>query len=663
MKPLKGLKSKLAGERRTEEGRLKSDAEFVAQTGPVGGVNFDHDKYIRTGSGYEMCLYIHGFPKKVGCHWLSMLTNIDDTVCVIDISSTDTLEVKKNLQKSLEEQDSRYRTAKTNAEKIEAELRYYEADEMYREISSFGQVMKAVLCRLYVPAKSLYELDTTAGQIIKDLQGSFKAAVCLNETKEDYRNVFLSYSQQQQSIHGRKGQEILPKVLAAGNPFHYSALLDPCGAYFGKTSTGGAVLLDIFRKTNRRLSYDFLAVGKKGSGKSTLLKKIIEDRAIRGDFIRVFDVEGEFTLLTERLGGKVIYLDGSSDRIINILQVLGNDDSTDLDDEEKPEMQSQQIAFDNHMSKVTTIYNYFKNGEAAENELLILKQLLRLLYMQFGICDRKGVVTADLAELTPQQYPIFEDLLALTKYTIDNYEQFKEQVFQATQIRENKKPILEDIELKINDICTTYGRIFNGHTTIDDFYHEKVVCFNIKNLIAKEHAIFDAQLFNALSVCFDNAVASGTTMKNLVREKKIRPEDVTYTSIIIDEAPEMINAGKPAGLNEVDRIMRRGRKYFTGIGLAGQTIRYFVPDGSGSEAVNKLKSIFDLTTYKFMMQQDSESLPKISEIFHSTFSDNEINAIPTFDQGECILSISGDSNINFKAWISDEEKYYFDGSI
>ena len=156
--------------------------------------------------------------------------------------------------------------------------------------------------------KTLYEIDTKAAQIVKDLQGSFKASACLNETKEDYRNVFLSYSQQQQSIHGRKGQEILPRVLAAGNPFHYSALLDPFGAYFGKTSTGGTVLLDIFRKTNRRLSYDFLAVGKKGSGKSTLLKKIIEDRAIRGDFIRVFDVEGEFTMLTERLGGKVIYL-------------------------------------------------------------------------------------------------------------------------------------------------------------------------------------------------------------------------------------------------------------------------------------------------------------------------------------------------------------------
>lgn len=656
-------KLKIRRKKRTAEDQLKADAAFVAQTGPVGGVNFDHDKYVRTGSGYEMCLYIHGYPQKVGTHWLTMLTNIEDTVCVIDISSTDTLEVKKNLQKSLEEQDSRYRTARTNAEKIEAELRYYEADEMYREISSFGQVMKVIVCRVYVPEKTLYEIDTKAAQIVKDLQGSFKASACLNETKEDYRNVFLSYSQQQQSIHGRKGQEILPRVLAAGNPFHYSALLDPFGAYFGKTSTGGAVLLDIFRKTNRRLSYDFLAVGKKGSGKSTLLKKIIEDRAIRGDFIRVFDVEGEFTMLTERLGGKVIYLDGSSNKIINILQVLANDNSTDLDDEAEAETHGQQIAFDNHMSKVTTIYNYFKNGAASENELLILKQLLRLLYMQFGICDQKGVVTADLSRLTPQQYPIFEDLLALTKYTIDNYEKFKDKVFQATQIRENKKPILEDIELKVNDICTTYGRIFNGHTTIDDFYHEKVVCFNIKNLIAKEHAIFDAQLFNALSVCFDNAVAAGTAMKNLVREKKIRPEDITYTSIIIDEAPEMINAGKPAGLNEVDRIMRRGRKYFTGIGLAGQTIRYFVPDGSDSEAVNKLKSIFDLTTYKFMMQQDSESIPKLSEIFHSTFSDNEINAIPTFDQGECILSISGDSNINFKAWISDEEKYYFDGSI
>ena len=81
--------------------------------------------------------------------------------------------------------------------------------------------------------------------------------------------------------------------------------------YFGTTKTGGAVFFDLFRKTEIRLSYDFIAVGKKRSGKSTTLKKLMLDRAIRGDLVRVFDKEGEFVQLTEWLGGTTISMDGN----------------------------------------------------------------------------------------------------------------------------------------------------------------------------------------------------------------------------------------------------------------------------------------------------------------------------------------------------------------
>ena len=87
----------------------------------------------------------------------------------------------------------------------------------------------------------------------------------------------------------------------------------------------------------------------------TTLKKILLDRAIRGDIIRIFDVNGEFTMLTEKLGGTIIYLDGQSGNIINILQILPNDEN-------------QAIAFENHMSKVGVIYTYLKGGEVSENE-------------------------------------------------------------------------------------------------------------------------------------------------------------------------------------------------------------------------------------------------------------------------------------------------------
>lgn len=281
--------------------------------------------------------------------------------------------------------------------------------------------------------------------------------------------------------------------------------------------------------------------------------------------------------------------------------------------------------------------------------------------MKCGICNQNGELIRDLKEMQPEDFPILSDLLALTTYMIQHFEKNADIIFQRTNIRENKLPILEDIELKLRDLCTTHGKTFNGHTTINNFYDEKVVCFNVKNLTRKDDQVFDAQIYNALSICFDNCVANGSVMKELVREKKIKEEDIVHFLVLMDESHLTINANKTAGIDEVIRMVREFRKYFGGLGLASQSIRDFIPDRADADAVDKMKVLFELTTYKFMMMQDSNSLPKIREAFQGSFSEIEIESIPMLEQGNCILSIAGDRNLQLKIRLQDEEQYYFDG--
>src|SRR5690625_7703567 len=61
-----------------------------------------------------------------------------------------------------------------------------------------------------------------------------------------------------------------------------------------------------------------------GAGKSTALKKLLMDNEARGNYIRGFDVTGEFKKLVHTLGGQSISLDGS-DGIINPLQIFRAD--------------------------------------------------------------------------------------------------------------------------------------------------------------------------------------------------------------------------------------------------------------------------------------------------------------------------------------------------
>lgn len=641
------IKEKVTGKKLDSAQLGKINHEFIASVEPLGGIDFLHEKFISSGTGYEACLYVYQYPKKVTLHWLSLLLNNDDTIGVVDIASLEPWKVKQNLKKSMQEQNSRYVTAKTATDMLDAEMQMAEMESMYREITSFGKITKSIIIRIFIAADTMYQAEVRLKEIMKDLT-DFKCAVCLNETKQDWRSVFLSASRQKEGVYAREGQPILSSTLALGNPFHFSSLSDPQGFYLGQTSSGGPVLFDLFYQTNVRLSYDFLCVGKKGSGKSTTLKKILLDRAIRGDIVRVFDVNGEFTLLIEKLGGKIIYLDGQSGSIINILQVLPNDEN-------------QAIAFENHMAKVSVIYNYLKGGKASENEMLLFKQLLRVLYMQYGVCDKDGNLKRDLKEMKPEEFPIISDLLNLLRYLISNFDQHAEKFFEQTNIRENMKPILSDIEMKLNDLCTTHGKTFDGHTTIENFYDEQIVCFNVKNLTRKDDQVFDAQIYNAFSICFDNCVANGSVMKELAREKKIANEDIVHFLVLMDESHLTINANKTAGIDELIRMVREFRKYFGGIGLASQSIRDFIPDRADAAAVDKMKALFELTTYKFMMAQDSAALPKIRDAFQGAFSETEIETIPMLEQGQCILSIAGDRNLQLSVSLQKEEEYYFDG--
>lgn len=613
-------------------------ADFIAEIAPVGGIDFTDSRYIETGAGYEACLLVSGYPVSLLREWMSMVCSTGETVCVIDISTTDSNVIKKNLQKSMDEQTSRYATARSNADLLDAQRQYQQMEAMYYEIGNFDHAMKRVITRVYISGHTRYEVDTVLGEMTASLHGSgYRAQVCLNETKAEWRSVLLSYEQQQKDFFAKKGKEMTTAAVAGGRYFHFSQLLDPNGSYYGLTPTGGTVFLDLghIDKKNNRTTYNFLVAGKSGMGKSTLLKKILLDRAKNGDLIRVFDAANEFSQLTEVCGGVVIALDGKSGNMINMLQILPADD---LD-----------VAYNKHIAKVSVIYQYLRKHNVDENELLVFKQLLRMLYVQSGIIDEQCNLVKDIKTMEPADFPTLSDLRTVTSTIIENIDQFEDQIMEAGQIRKSMMGWLENIELKLSDLCTTYGNIFDGHTTIQNFYDQNVVCFNVQALKDMEEEIYDAQLYNALSLCWDNALTNGTEMKNAWEKNQLDEKDIVHTYILIDEAHETINARKTAGVREVDSMMREGRKFFAGIGLASQHLRDFVPDGAGSDAVGQIKTMFSQTTYKFLMMHDSEVLPKLKEVYQDSFTSAERQRITQMPAHSTMLS-AGSQKVEFDIW-------------
>lgn len=625
------------------------DSYLLEKIQPQGGISFSDPKYISTGGGYEACLHIYEYPKTLDDYWLARLCNMNQTVAIVDISTDDMITVKKNINRSMKEQGYRYQDAKDFQEQYDAKKRFAEMEQLYDEISSLGEVIKLVHVRIFMADASWIHLEDKMKNTKASLESnSYLGTLFMNETKSEWTSMLKPYQKQEQEPFFTYGQPLTSNAVAAGNPFHFSSLSDERGVFLGKTPCGGNVLFDLFTKSGSRLYYNYLCIGTMGSGKSTLLKKEFLATAMMGDYVRTFDISGEFTTLTKFLGGKVIKLDGSSG-ILNPLEILraGDDDV---------------VSFTRHISKVSTIYKFLVGGMCDTEELIEFEELLRGLYRSFGFEMKEGKMIAEVTGLSAEKYPTFSDMLSFLKNKMEEIQKGDYEKVELALVEKNLIRI-DKIRKVIENVVLTYGNLFNGHTTIENIQDEQIVTFDISALKEMKAEVFDAQIFNMVSLCWDNCVTNGRLMMKQMYEKTLDPWNVTHTLILIDESHRWVNAKKPHALDLITIYLREARKYFGGIGLASQSIRDYVPEGSGNEAIDKMKIIFELTQYKFIFHQDSNVTSLLNTIFDGVLTPSQIARIPKLDVGENILSIASDRNIEFKVHLPADEEAIFQGGM
>lgn len=617
-----------------EEKRV--DEALFSYIQPQGGITFKEPNYIIAGDGYIRCIHIYQLPKILEDFWLDNIFDIEDAIITMDIDTKDTVEVKKNINRSIQEENARLRTAKNFSEVYDADTRRQELQAMYDELSSMGEVMKSVDLRIFVKGRNLIELDERCENIIKKLESdSFMATTFLNEGKREWQSLLESAPVQQKKAFAMPPHPLLTEQIAFGNPYCYSELIDEFGDLIGFTPVGGTVIFDEFHKSASRKHYNSLVVGDMGSGKSTYLKKRFKANAAKGNYIRTFDVTGEFESLTKEFGGKIIKCNGT-DGMLNPLEILkaGDDDFT---------------SYARHISKVTSFYRCLVPS-VTDQMLINLEVYLREFYEQYNLVPKEG---RNITGLPAKSYPTFSDFLRFLSKRIEEFRNLNITGNVDVEITKNEAIKVSELAEAIRSLVLNYGRMFDGHTSVDNITDEKIVTFDISDIKDLGNP-FNAQMFNMVSLCWDNAVKNGEIMKNLWESKKIDIRDVNCFLILIDESHRWVNTKMPQILNLLISYAREARKYFAGITFASQSIRDYMPQGEGDPNIDLIRTLFELTQYKFMFRQDSSTLPLLNSIFNNALSFSQIEQIPYLNIGESILSIAGDISIKFKVWLSQD---------
>lgn len=617
---------------------------FVVQIQPQGGVSFK-ENLVRNGDGYSTCIHIYEYPTNVNDFWLEPIMNMPNAITTLDVVSDERKQVVEAINKNMSEQNARHVNAKENIDRMDAQEQYLDMKELYRQVTN-GEVIKRIHLRIYIAEKTIPDLEKRLKEVIHHLEThNFRGSIFLNEQEYEWESLITHFDMQKKYPNKRKGKEIPALALAGGFPFHFTHLDDPYGTYQGTTRTGGSVIFDLFHKDQQRKSYNAVLMGLMGAGKSTFLKKVTTDNAIKGYKIRGFDIVGEFESLVRELGGKQIALDGSEGQI-NPLQVFKTHEH-------------QLNSFTQHLSKLTVFYRFIA-PEAKDDELKEYEKLLRKLYIQKQLWnDEKGAINY-ITGLSPEAYPTFSEFLQLIRQELYADEKTRE---HHSNLGEYRKRRLEVIELNIENLVETYAHLFDGISTIEDFNDEQVVFFSIRHLSKLKDEIAQAQLFNVMSLLWDGMLQNGEPQLDAYTEGTLAFEDAIRYLIVIDEAHHIVNTkrGNEHALDFLTEFSREARKYFAGLIYASHLISDFVPDGSEQTAIEKIKKLFDLTQYKFIMQQDDNNLDTIQRVFKTGITDSELAEIPKLPIGDVLLCIKSVKNILFHIEIDEEEKVLYGG--
>ncbi|MDA9462132.1 putative ATPase [Enterococcus mundtii 3F] len=637
------------------------DLDFLKQVLPQGGLQFD-EEYVTYGNGYSRCVTVYSYTKDPTLFWLANLMNNPHTIATLDIKTDEKQKIINNINRALDELDDRTENERKATDRNKSAQEYMELAEYAQSLTSNGEISKQIKVRIYVYGNTLEEVDERAQELIENLKGmDYHAVTYLHKTKRDWQALFTLFNEQEEWFGNIRGQSLPSNNIGGGFPFHHQTLKDPGGTHYGETMTGGAFVWNATYKNSVRLSTNTLLLGMMGAGKSTVLKMITETHLAKGDSIWGFEKGKDFIPLLNEYNGTIVRLDGS-DGMINPLEIFATRTYDEAAEKKRNSEESNELIINEeasyraHLDKVVyqveLVSPHMKGTMKSE-----FRTYLSEFYEAYGTVP-KGFGTSKVRNeqsqkkvtgLEPEAYPTFSDFLSYLKQLDLPY---------ASQEKKNRKEAIESI---VEDLCKTYGMIFDGHSTIEHLNTKQFVFFDIDSIDGLDRGVQQCQMYLAMTLIWNQALLQGRKQRRLIKEGKLKEEDFQRFLAVIDECHNVINPNFIETVNYVTNFQREMRKVEAMTVLATQSPQEMVPENMTSDKFSELKKVFEFSSTKIFMRMDESILRHIERLVGNSMTNSELESIPQQNQGDAVIAFGSKESIRVHFTPNQRQLKLFDG--
>ncbi|MFB1100408.1 VirB4 family type IV secretion system protein [Terribacillus sp. JSM ZJ617] len=666
-KPAKPVeKKKQKGKLNEEEIQTQLDAkptfwDIIAPDGmTINAEDFGVIKQSMGTNTYFRPWYVprDGYPRKLATNWLYSITSSGEADTMLDIHKISKTDAIRMLQKQMTMLQSNYsfQTKRGNIDQIkDLETKMFDTDVLMGEIQFSENDLFYVSTMGVLYAGSEKELNNYSETLEDELSGNFvKMTSTWSRVKKGFYSVLpLGKNEIPDSM-----RNVDRRALSTFSPF-----ISGSGKYNGGVPIGKNQITDQLEfinsfgtEENRPQNYNVGITGIPGSGKSLAMKlKIAREMSGANVWSTIIDPEGEFTMLTKRLGGINLNVNEEADICINPCSINYTDIPMTDEDEE---LEWLETADDREIiQKGEKTFVRFVPLREKQNEILSFFDII----VRGKNGEEGGLDVFERNFLEESIKYVFEEQLEITSHPSSLYTNEVKEVDGILTQSKVRKP-----EPTISDV---YNYLSNKYSK--DRKAGRLIAAIRPFLKTGSKPIFDGQTYLGKGVTqtlntsrlinfnisqmeegFLRPIAYHVILNYLWEYFAKNSENATKKKYIYaDELWQFIDNEQTVSFFE--KVARRARKRNCGLCWATQD---FVRILENPKARGILSSTFTI----LFMQQNKIDLERVKENFD--LSDGEIGILfGNPDKGEGILR-SGKSSVWLKTNPSEEELTFIESN-